>query len=106
MYCQHIRWKELEDEKYTEEERYKKSSIGGGEWRFLSRQKQDMAKLNKRMSCFCAERRNLPSRKNAGSENISIAYRRQDALLRQLEQAFLNGFRGKRGENSADNRKP
>ena len=36
----HQKWKGDDGEHTTEEERYKKGSLGGGEWRFLSGQKQ------------------------------------------------------------------
>ena len=52
------------------EERYKKDSIGGGEWRFLSGQKQYTAKMNKRMSSLCPQWRNLSSAKATDSAKL------------------------------------
>ena len=86
----HQKWKGKDGEHTAEEERYKSDGLGGGEWRFLSGQKQYTAKMNKRMSSFCPQWRNLSSTKTTDSEKLLKAYREQMALWPQLETAFFS----------------
>jgi hypothetical protein len=88
----HQKWKVGEGGQHTApEERYTSGSLGGGEWRFLSGQKQYTSKMNKRMSSLCPQWRNLPSTKTTDSMKLLKAYKEQMGLWDQLEKAFFKG---------------
>lgn len=86
----HQKWKGGEGEHTAPEERYESDSLGGGEWRFLSGQKQFTSKMNKRMLSFCPQWRNLPSTKTTDWRKLLNTYQEQMALWDQLEKAFFN----------------
>ncbi|KAI8112075.1 hypothetical protein M9434_003399 [Picochlorum sp. BPE23] len=87
----HKKWKGDEGEKTMKEERYDSGSIGGGEWRYLSGQKQYTAKMNKRMTAFCPSWRSLSSTKTVDIERTLAAYRKQVELWPQINNAFFHG---------------
>jgi hypothetical protein len=89
----HQKWKGDEGEKTAIDERYVSDSLGGGEWRFLSGQKQYTAKMNKRMDQLCPDARNLPSTKTVDVDRLLIAYRQQVALWPGIEKAFFETTR-------------
>jgi hypothetical protein len=86
----HKKWKGADGEHSLLEERYKNGSLGGGEWRFLSGQKQYTSKMNRRMTLFCPQWRNLSSTKTVDSSKLLKAYQEQMALWEQLENAFFS----------------
>ena len=87
--AKHQKWEGDNGEKTAIEERYESGSLGGGEWRFLSGQKQYTAKMNKRMDELCPGVRNLPSTKTIDIDRLLDAYRAQNALWPGLERAFF-----------------
>ena len=86
----HQKWKGDEGEHTEPEERYMKGILKGGEWRFLSGQKQYTRKMNKRMTSFCPEWRNLPSTKTVDPDKLLSAYKQQVAMWDQLKEAFFD----------------
>ena len=87
--AKHQKWEGDNGEKTAIEERYESGSLGGGEWRFLSGQKQYTAKMNKRMDELCPGVRNLPSTKTIDIDRLLDAYRAQNALWPGIERAFF-----------------
>ena len=91
--AKHQKWEGDNGEKTVIEERYDSGSLGGGEWRFLSGQKQYTAKMNKRMEQLCPAVRNLPSTKTIDAGRLLAAYRQQVALWPGIEKAFFETTR-------------
>jgi hypothetical protein len=89
--AKHQKWKGDIGEKTMKEERYDSDSIGGGEWRFLSGQKQYTAKMNKRMTAFCPSWRSLSSTKTIDIERTLAAYKKQVEMWPQIQNAFFHG---------------
>jgi len=87
--AKHQKWNDEHGEKTVIEERYESGSLGGGEWRFMSGQKQYTAKMNKRMDDLCRGWRNLPSTKTIDVDRLLDAYRQQVALWPEIEAAFF-----------------
>jgi hypothetical protein len=87
--AKHQKWKGDRGEKTVIEERYESDSLGGGEWRFMSGQKQYTAKMNKRMDTLCPSVRNLPSTKTIDVDRLRGAYRQQVALWPDIERSFF-----------------
>jgi hypothetical protein len=88
--AKHQKWKVGHGAERTEErERYKKDTLYGGQWIFMSGQKQYTAKMNRRISSYCPEWRNLPTVKTVNSEALVAAYRQQVALWPDIERAFF-----------------
>ena len=86
----HQKWKGRRGEKTRKEDRYETGILKGGEWRFLSGQKQYTRKMNKRMTSSCSEWRNLPSTKTVDSDKLLSAYKQQVAMWDQLKEAFFD----------------
>lgn len=84
----HQKWKGGEGEHTIPGERYKSGSLGAGEWRFLSGQKQYTAKMNKRMTSLCPQWRNVSSTKSVNLAKLFQAYQEQVAMWNQLKILF------------------
>lgn len=88
--AKHQKWKvDHGGEKTQPEERYEKDTLYGGQWIFVSGQKQYTAKMNRRIISYCPEWRNLPTVKTVNSEALVAAYRQQVALWPDIERAFF-----------------
>jgi hypothetical protein len=86
----HRQWKGEEASHTTLEDRYESDSLRGGEWRFLSGQKQYTFKMNKRMTEMCPEWRNVPTCKTHSVQRCLASYECQNSLWPQIKNAFFD----------------
>lgn len=91
--AKHQKWKGDQGEKTLIDERYESGSLGSGQWRFMSGQKQYTAKMNRRMDKVCQEWRKLPSTKTINLDHLLEAYRQQVALWPRIKDAFFDDTR-------------
>lgn len=88
--AKHQKWRGDNGEKTLLEDRYKSGTLHGGEWTFMSGQKQYSHRMNKRMTVLCPEVRNLPTTKTIDTGRLLVAYRCQVDAWPRIEAAFFD----------------
>jgi len=88
--AKHRKWRGGNGEKTSPEDRYESGTLHGGEWNFMSGQKQYTKKMNKRMSVLCPEVRKIPTTKTIDTDRLLDSYRCQVEAWSQIETAFFD----------------